>query len=202
MSKGLKPSSLYYWDGIEWVKYNPTDGSAKTQIVDLAGNIAEIDGVTKTLQTMNYEHHEIHEGNHYNYADYDNDVASSEIINFVMTTPNTATRIHFYFNIFSSLGATLELFEGTVATGGASIAPRNNERNSDNESTVTLVKDPTITNDGVRASGFLVGANREAGMIDRDREFVLKQNTSYLVRITSLANSNGISWDAEWYEHT
>ncbi|MCF7861162.1 hypothetical protein K9M79_02865 [Candidatus Woesearchaeota archaeon] len=163
-----------------------------------------IDSSTETLQTINYEHHEIHSGSHYNYCDYDiTPLGSGDTIEFILTTPDTTTWTHFSFQVFSSTGATIELYEGASGiTGGTAITPRNNNRNHADSSTITLLKDPTaITSDGTRAAGFLAGANRDGGSIERDKENVLKQNTIYLLRITSLAASNNISWCAEWYEH-
>ena len=35
-----------------------------------------------------------------------------------------------------------------------------------------------------------------------DGEFVLKQNTKYLIRITSNSDANKVTTALEWYEHT
>jgi hypothetical protein len=162
-----------------------------------------IDESTRALEVITYEHHEIHSGSHYNYCDYSLNESVDVIIEFVMTTPDTTKWVHLAFGIYSSEGATVELYEGpSGVVGGSTIIPRNNNRNSSNLSDVTIVKDPTsITSDGIRAAGFLAGGGRTAGFASRENENVLKQNESYLVRITSLANSNDISWCAEWYEH-
>lgn len=161
-----------------------------------------LDMSTHAQNVIDYEHHEIHAGSHYNYCDYQLNNASAATIKFTVTTPNTSTWGHLTFNIYSSQGATIEIYEGSTGiSGGSSIAPRNNNRNSANVSSFTILKDPTVSTPGTRASGFLAGAGREAGMISRDKENVLKQNTSYYFLITSLANSNDISWCFEWYEH-
>lgn len=79
--------------------------------------------------------------------------------------------------------------------------PRNNDRSSLNTSAVTLIKDPSaITSDGTSAARYLAGAGRTAGFVTRERENILIPETSYLLKITSLANSNDISWCADWYE--
>jgi len=171
---------------------------------DSEGRPYNVDKSTYSIQVIDYEHHEIHSGSHYNYCDYALNQASNATIEFVMTVPDSTKWPHLIFEFYASDGATLELYEGTTGvTGGTSITPRNNNRNSDKSSTVTLVKDPTsITSDGTRAAGFLAGGGRTAGFSNRDKENVLRQNTAYLVRITSLAVSNDISWCAEWYEHT
>lgn len=185
----------YHEDGIEGVLITG---------IDYKTGKNGIDSSTETLQQISYEHHEIHAGNHFNYADYALAQAIAAEIEFVITTPNTTKWSHATLEFSASEGAAIELYEGASGiTGGTSITPRNNNRNSSKTSDMTIVKDPTsITSDGTKASGFLAGGGRVAGIKSREKEFVLKQNETYLIRITSLANNNDISWDAEWYEHT
>jgi len=163
-----------------------------------------VDNSTNSTNSILYEHHEIHSGSHFNYCDYALNQAVSVEIEFVLVTPNSDKWTHFTFEVTASEGATIELYEGSSGiTGGASITPRNNNRNSSKASTVTITKDPTsITSDGIKAAGFIAGGTRTSGLVGRDKENILKANETYLVRITSLANSNDISWCAEWYEHT
>jgi len=178
------------------------EGALITGVKKLSGNDG-IDSSTNSLQVMQYEHHEIHAKSHFNYCDYELNKASGYIINFVMTAPDTLQEPHLTFELYASEGATLELYEGTVHSGGTAITPRNNNRRTPlGVSSITLVRDPTITSDGTRAAGFLAGGGKTAGFTTRDKENILGQATSYLVRITSLAVSNDISWCAEWYEHT
>ena len=183
-------------------KHNPTQiqgyKSSNDNHVDI-----RLDSSTDTMQIIEYEHHEIHAKAHYNFCDYELNKAADYIIDFVMTAPDTLKEPHLTFELYASEGATLELYEGTVFTGGTVIEPRNNNRRLPLEvSTVGLVRDPTISNDGMRAAGFLAGGTRTAVFTKRSKENILGQNTSYLVRITGLANANNISWCAEWYEHT
>jgi hypothetical protein len=164
----------------------------------------KVEGSTQDLQIIEQDHAEIHSGDHYNYCEYSLGEGSGATIELVVTTPNTTKWAHTTFEFYASEGATIELFEGTSGiTGGTSITPRNNNRNSINTSALTIIKDPTtITSDGTRAAGFLAGGGRTAGFTTRGKENVLKQNEIYLIRITSLAVSNDISWCGEWYEHT
>ena len=163
-----------------------------------------LDKTTKSNSFVSYEHHEIHDGSHFNYCDYALNQASGAVIEFILVTPDTTKWTHFTFEVYASEGATIELYEGaSTISGGTTITPRNNNRNSTNTSTITLTKDPaSIGDDGTKAAGFVAGGGRTAGVVGRDKENILKQNETYLVRITSLAVSNDISWCAEWYEHT
>jgi len=167
-----------------------------------AGN-SGIDASTEAQMNIGYEHHEIHSGSHYNYCDYILGLGSSVVTEFVITTASTTSQMHLTFEAFSVTGATLELFEGASGiTGGTVLTPRNNNRNSLNTSGVILLGEPvSVAADGTRAAGYLLGGNRAAGATSRDNELILKPNTIYLVRITTTASSNAISFCAEWYEH-
>ena len=77
-----------------------------------------IDAVTGALEVIPYEHHEIHAGSHYNLCDYVLGVSNTDTVEFVITTPNTQKLLHLLFEVFSSLGATVELFEGAADVVG------------------------------------------------------------------------------------
>jgi hypothetical protein len=175
----------------------------RTTLFDSDGREFKLDKLTNAFTTVSYEHHEIHSGSHYNYCDYALGQSASAIIEFIFTTPDIDTWTHLTFESYASEGSTIEVYEGTTGiTGGTPIIPRNNNRNSINTSGIVLIKDPTsITNDGIRASGFLAGGGRTAGFASRGKENILKRNETYLLRISSLAVGNDISWCAEWYEH-
>ena len=180
------------------------DGTAGQLItgIDYVAGKSGIDRSTETLQTIEYEHHEIHAGSHYFICDYDAAIQINETIEFVVTTPNTASWAHMTLDFASTLGAKLDIYEGSSAVvGGTSVTAINNNRNSTNTSVLTILKDPSSITDGTRIAGYLSGANRVSGATNRDREIVLKQNTIYLFRFTSLANSNAISFCGEWYEN-
>jgi len=169
---------------------------------DTTYQVPRLDVSTHTLQTIEYEHHEIHAGSHFYLCDYDSAIQLNETIEFVVTTPNTTSWSHMTFDFSSILGASLDVYEGsTDVVGGTPVTPFNNNRNSATTSTLTLIKDPTSITTGTRIAGYLAGANRTGGMQQRDRELILKQNTTYLFRFTSLANSNAISFCGEWYDN-
>lgn len=163
----------------------------------------KLDGSTQDIQVVEHEHAEIHGGDHYFACDYALNQANGATIEFVVATPNTLKWAHMDFEISTSDGAVIEIYEGTTdVVGGTALVPPNNNRNSTNTSALTITKDPTSLTAGVRIAGFLAGGGRTAGVVTRNREIILKQDETYLFRITSLAVSNDISWCGEWYEHT
>jgi len=47
-----------------------------------------IDGVTNSIQIVNYEHHEIHGGNHYSVVGYQ-DLSINNVLDFTWLMPDT-----------------------------------------------------------------------------------------------------------------
>ena len=162
------------------------------------------DTLTGAAVSMTQEHHEIHEGDHYFIDNYQLALANAATIEFLITTPDTTKWGHFTFSMWSSQGATIDVYKGpTGITGGSAIIPVNNNGNSTNMSMISIIKDPTeITSDGAFAAGFLAGAGRDAGIASRDKEIIFQQNQTYLLRLTATAGPGSVSWGFDWYEHT
>lgn len=77
-----------------------------------------LDLSTHAQTIIDYEHHEVHSGSHYNYCDCQLGVAAAGTVAFVVTTPNTLTWPHFVFIISSTVGATIQLYEGSSSIVG------------------------------------------------------------------------------------
>ncbi len=144
------------------------------------------------------EHSRIHEGKHF-YA-YRNELGVGMGTNrdFLLITPNTSTRIHLFFDINSTKIFSYYLYEGTtVSANGTAMTALNNERNSANAASLLVYRAPTITTVGTELLSNNTNALRT---FSRDEEFVLKQNTLYLLRLTSNDNNNNIFTELVWYE--
>ena len=178
--------------------------SLNGKISDTETRIARLDASTNSIQTVNYRHHEIHSGSHYFASGFDTGLGNGDTVEFVFTTPNTTTWIHMLFNFTFALGGNMIVYEGASGiTGGTTLTPVNNNRNSTNTSASTVVKDPTsITSDGTPIAAYQAGANKSSGFAAQNEEIVLKQNEIYLFRFTSTATGNSLSYTGEWYEHT
>jgi hypothetical protein len=161
-----------------------------------------VDNSTHALSVINDEEQQLHEGRHYSICNSEVK-GTSETIEFVITTPDTTNWAHMLFDINTSAGFTLHIYEGTDdIVGGTPATPVNNNRNSTNTSGLTILKDPTSTTDGTLLYTFGGGSNQRGGVVSRGDELVLKQNEVYLFRITSLGASNRISYCGDWYEHS
>ena len=166
-----------------------------------------IDGVTNSLQVLDHTHHEIHSGEHYYIQGY-LELASAATHYVKLVTPNTAKWAHFIFEI-KSTGICTSYFDEAATggmTGGTSVIPINNNRNSANTSGIVLTSGVTVaTSYTKRLESSKWGANgfKETigGGSGREDELVLKQNTTYLRTFLSGAASNIIQFKASWYEH-
>ena len=162
------------------------------------------DPLMGAVVTLEPDHYEIHEGDHYFICSYESKNVTEQI-NYIVTTPNTDKYLHMVFDVFATDKVSVNVYEaisGVTIGAGSTIIPKNNNRNSSNLSVGTFVKDPdTVSNLGTLLFSQSSGANKDAGNISRDKEIILLKNTSYLFRIISGANSNIISYCANWYEH-
>ena len=187
---------------------NQTNGSQKTLLIDpTTGGSAELDNSTNTLQTIDYEHHEIHAGSHYYVCGYGTYAADGQV-EFQLTTPATPKEIHMVFDIVSTGAVVFSVYEGATVAAGTAITALNNNRNSENPTSLTLLqRDGAVSVAGtlIEQSAFGVSGNpnqRKGGNTDRNKELILKYSTTYRFLIESNTADNIISYCGEWYEHT
>jgi len=180
-----------------------TDGTQKTQIVDSGGKVASVDDTTETLQTIEYEHHEIHSGSSFT-ASYKADITNGATLDLLIVTPDTTKWAHFTYEFDVELETDILIYEGVTATAGSEVISYNRNRNSLTAPTVVVTSTPTgITAGTTLLRSYHLGSGRSFGGGARStHEFILKQNTKYLVRLTnSTANNNYMAVKLDWYEH-
>lgn len=167
---------------------------------------ARLDTSTHTLQTIDYAHHEVHSGSHFFYTDK-NTVGSGDKQEYVITTPNTTEWAHMLFRATGSAITTVDLYEGTTRTGTTDVVTFNNNRNTTDSASVIVYKGASTDGaDGTLIFTIQSGASSQQSRSPleptRGEEIILKQNTKYLIRITSGTASNLTNLKLEWYEHT
>jgi hypothetical protein len=168
---------------------------------------ARLDKSTHALMTIDYPHHETHAGSAFFIKDVSTGVAINEFIEFGIVTPSGDKHAHMLFSGGGTVdGVKFEVYEGATITGGTEITPLNSNRNSETVSVLSLsggAVDQNIASAyGTRIEYHRAGANQSAGDVTRDQEIILKANTHYVFRFTSLGNGNYIDYSANWYEHT
>lgn len=180
----------------------------RVSIFDSIGRSPSIDATTYALNTIGWGHHELHDGDHY-YLQGFLELSNDDTFHVKLVTPNTTKWAHFVYNIKSTGICETYFDEGAVGgmTGGASVIPLNNNRNSTNTSGLVFTSGVTnATTYTVRLESNKWGADgfKETigGGSGREDELMLKQNTTYLRTFISKADDNIVQFKASWYEHT
>jgi len=171
-----------------------------------------IDGATNSLQTVDYEHHEIHGGSHYFVVGYV-DLANAHVLDFTWQMPNTTKWIHWTWHISTESETLWQVYENVVATNplANAVTPYNSNRNSGNTSGTTMKYEDqanlaaanadTDVSGGTLLMSGISGAGRDAGEAERAHELIMDQNVLYCLRAT--ANAAGyVNFSMQWYEHT
>lgn len=164
------------------------------------------DEVTGGINTIDTEHHEIHEGEHFLLENCFEAVANAAVNNIVVISG--AKYCHMTFEVTTNNGKiTIETFENTTFTGtGTQLNPLNNNRNSAKTSDVLFRLNPTITSAGDPIRKLIIGSssssNRSGGSVTRNKEVIFKPSTNYLLRITNQSgqgNTNDINYSFSYY---
>jgi len=178
-------------------------------------------GNNKDIPRIYSAHHEIHEGDSFTAFNDELTMQTTETINFAFKTPAATTKeIHMIIEYETLVGGYLEILEGAIwtAQSGTAYTPMNRHRNSDKESellgdetttvftaneiaydvtTIGTTNATTIHMD--RAPG---AQNKKANASRGTEEFILKAETTYVIRFTAVGNTNSGFIRLNWYEYT
>lgn len=181
---------------------------ASPYIVDEYGNYNHQlgdNGFKGAIIAIPPEHHEIHCGDSYT-AHHVADLSNSATIDYVITVPdwgdpvsgedpmgNQGVKVAHFLGEISGEAETQVLFyeSPTITANGTALNVRNRNRNSSNTDYLSIYQGATISNVGTElehsqfGSGKLVG-----GGLNRTDEWILKNNTSYLIRVVNNTTSN------------
>lgn len=100
----------------------------------------------------------------------------------------------------------LDIFSSPTFTGGTSKAVGNYNTVNPVPTTVAVLKDATVTDDGIALddeSDFYYGGttgNRNAQAIPDGRERIIPANSTFMVKVSSNSGSGRFSYFLDWYE--
>jgi len=163
------------------------------------------------------EHHEIHCGDSYE-ATHNVTLANGASLDFLITVPNWGTvsstnpgedqgikLAHLVGIVEAESELQVQFWEGpTVSTAGTAITSVNRNFNSSFTDFLGITQGGSVSATGTNKWGpWRVGSGRtDAGSARRTREFVLKNNTVYLLRITNQTTSNNnVNVEFDYYIH-
>ena len=190
-------------DGVQILGYRSSDGSSQPLRLDKA---------TNSIQTIEYEHHEIHAGSHFFVAGVQ-DLSINEVLDFTWQMPNTTKWIHWTWKIDTQAETAWYIYENVIATNplANAITPFNSNRNILTGSGTTMKYelqanlaaangDTNVAGATLLESG-ISGGGKTAGNDVRSNELILKQGALYCLRAVATA-AGYIDFIMNWYEHT
>lgn len=107
-----------------------TDNSQTTQVVgvDYVSGLSGVDASTEVLETIEYEHHEIHSNSHYFIEDFTT-MADEAVLDFCFTTAAGAKWVHMVFAFDSDGTMQLDMYENAdLDPDGTLVVQRGNNR--------------------------------------------------------------------------
>ena len=167
--------------------------------------IGPTDPISDLPVVIDYEHHQLHEGetHQYTYAPAALSSGSSVLFRIVVANVTGTTQTpHFIFAVDATAETWSYIYESPTVTGnGTQQTALNRNRNSANTPTTTIWLNPTVSANGTLMSSWILGSGTLAGGQTRDAlEWDLKTNTTYLIVVTAKAASDDICIRLVWYE--
>lgn len=170
--------------------------------------IGPYDPISRIPVMMDFAHHQLHEGETYQYAFYG--AVNNTSKDFRLLVPNVAatTRTpHLVLEYISDATSFLYLYEGPTWTSGGTEATTiyNRNRNSTNTPGMKIYAagGTALTNNTTGTllyTGWTIASARASVTSDRSlSEWDLKANTEYMVRITTGGQANCLL-RMDWYE--
>lgn len=154
--------------------------------------------------TVNITHHRIHEGRMFALSTIATNLFAGVPKYYFGTAPPAEMAIaHVIFVITVNPGATFELFEDAIASGGTQLFSVNQDRGSPVLAAGTFFEDPTIISEGTRIYVERIGTATTGGIggpNNRDEdEIITKSSAGYLLKITPLANNTNLTVEIPAY---
>jgi len=183
------------------------------QVVDEFGNTHPMAGDNMFRGApivISHSHHEIHCGDSY-VSTYIKDVPIDGTLDILVVVPNELPPYpdqdqrlyHVEAILLAEAECELSIFEApTVSANGTAMLVVNRNRNSEETSDLGVFHTPTVTSEGNFLEAVHLGSKNQEGGGDKADEFVLRNDTLYLYRVTSFAPStNQITIKLNHYIH-
>jgi hypothetical protein len=161
----------------------------------------------KGMSTIDYAHAEIHEGSHFVCSHVE--VIDTTTKKFGITVADNTKWPHMLFEIQANGELEVTVTEGADRTLATELPCINRNRNSANVPTLKVydVVSAGTTDGAVTILTIHAGATGVSGKTTfgggarSQNEYMLKQNTKYVISVTTLASTT-VTFGLDWYEHT
>lgn len=178
------------------------------------------DATTNVLGQIDYEHMEIHNGDHYFLTDAQTiNAGTSDAVDYLLVVPDTTKWVHMTIDADGSAKTAMYLYEDATVTptsdgdytGWTTETGRNNNRNSGNTPGLAIYS-KAGTSDASSDYGDVItlyeysggsdtNQSRTPAAVRASREIILRQGIKYIYRVVSGTASNLCNVVFRWYEH-
>jgi hypothetical protein len=173
-------------------------GAKEVHLLGYADGRLTVDSETDAVATLDYPHHERHEGK--SWCAGGTAVLGSNAMDMV-TIQTSNTRAHMLITAKGTGAGNVALYETIVSTGSAAKTMYNHDRNNATAPKITTQVTSILTTTGTAIWQDRFGAGQIAGGSTRtEGEWILKKDTKYALVVQSNAAGNNISWFLDWYE--
>jgi hypothetical protein len=157
------------------------------------------DPISNIPVVMEFEHHQIHEGETYLSFQEQLSIGTNTVKYAIVCLPNKQP--HMVVSIDAYNGSCIvRLFHTSTFTGGGALAAHNRNRNSLNSPTTVVHQGVTSTN-GTQFEALLAGTGKTSGGSQRSvSEFILKSGATYRVDCEGLDAGVKAIVRFSWYE--
>lgn len=175
---------------------------AKVSGTKYVSGIGGIDAATEALIFVPWDEHELHDGDLFTFCE-NVTLGNGATRAFIINVPNTNKWPHMVIHVRSTGEANYVIYEGTTTSSdGTAVSEWNRNRNSTTTNLTQISHTPTITSTGTVFCTEHFGSGQQFGGEARgENEIILKQNTKYLLLLTSEAADNDLTTKLVWYEH-
>lgn len=154
------------------------------------------------LFSAQFAHSAVHRDTIVQAQDYATGVSAAR--DYLIVAP-AGTHPHMVFDVSATANTRVQFFEGaTVSANGTAITKARLNRTSETTTVTNIYQGPTVTTTGTELPGGFIAAGTGAlasgsVALHDDGEWLLKEDTNYLVRVTPAASAI-MSVRFEWYE--
>jgi len=155
---------------------------------------------------IDFLHRKVHEGRFFSGGHYVASLANGGTIDILFQNGEHA--FHGVPEVITGGDATLQLYEGTTFSApGTAVTMSNHNRNAATQTLSGATHTPTVTAVGTQMNGTILipgGKNNSSGASGEfSQEFVLKPNTTYMMRVTNISGvAQAVSAIAKGYVPT
>lgn len=194
---------IYLFNGSTWdrMRGDITNG-LDVDVTRVPAASFPVDTISGAREVIEHGHDEIHDGTMFDVCDTAA-IGAGTNRDYLITTPNTAIRLHHVHEVKADGSLTLNFYEDTTTSAaGTALTAYNRNRTSATAATGAVTHTPTVTGVGtLLCADFLNASFKGGGEARESNEWILKQNAKYLLRLTNGTAGTVNSYiKLNWYE--